>query len=49
MRADKECPFSGVTNSGRVWSKDAGSARPGVWYKHGPALYVIPWVYTFSV
>ena len=24
MRRDKECPFSGVTNYGRVWRKDAG-------------------------
>ena len=31
LRGDKECPFSGVTKSGRVWSKvpesDAGSVR----------------------
>ena len=32
MRGDKECPFSGVTKSGRVWRKvpesDARSVLP---------------------
>ena len=30
LRGDKECPFSGVTKSGRVWSK-ARKAMLGVW------------------
>ena len=34
LRGDKECPFSGVTKSGRVWRKvpesDARSVRPGL-------------------
>ena len=33
LRGDKECPFSGVTNSGRVWRKvpesDARSVGTG--------------------
>ena len=24
MRGDEKCPFSGVTNYGRVWRKDVG-------------------------
>ena len=34
LRGDKECPFSGVTKSGRVWRKvpesDARSVGPGM-------------------
>ena len=34
LRGDKECPFSGVTKSGRVWRKvpesDARSVRPAL-------------------
>ena len=34
LRGDKECPFSGVTKSGRVWRKvpesDARSVRPSL-------------------
>ena len=29
LRGDKECPFSGVTNGGRVWRKVPESERFG--------------------
>ena len=35
LRRDKECPFSGVTKSGKVWRKvpesDARSVVQGMW------------------
>ena len=30
LRGDKECPFSGVTKSGRVWRKEPGSDTQSV-------------------
>ena len=30
LRGDKECPFSGVNNSGRVWGKVPASDGVGV-------------------
>ena len=29
MRGGKECPFSGITSSGRVWWKDNGKRSLG--------------------
>ena len=38
LRGDKECPFNGVTNSGRVWRKvpesDARSQTPSTGLRH---------------
>ena len=31
LRGDKECPFSGVTKSGRVWRKVPESDARSVW------------------
>ena len=40
LRGDKECPFNGVTNSGRVWRKvpetDARSHTPSIAFRHLP-------------
>ena len=33
MRGDKECPFSGVTTSGRVWRKVPESGARSVDYR----------------
>ena len=42
LRGDKECPFSGVTKSGRVWRKvpesDARSVEVGVSVRAGTDL-----------
>ena len=42
LRRDKECPFSGVTRSGRVWRKvpesDARSVLSSLPLKRGPAF-----------
>ena len=38
MREDKECPFSGVTNDGRVWKEVPGKARLGVWTERSGGL-----------
>ena len=40
LRGDKECPFSGVTKSGRVWRKvpesGAWSVTPRIAFRHLP-------------
>ena len=38
MRGDKECPFSGVTKSGRVWRKVPESGSRSVMLLHAIAL-----------
>ena len=34
LRGDKECPFSGITNSGRVWRKVRESDAQSVTHTH---------------
>ena len=55
LRGDKECPFSGVTSSGRVWRKVPESDARSVVSSHIPALVVrhsfhqtLPWLQTPS-
>ena len=55
LRGDKECPFSGITKSGRVWRKvpesDARSAQPTVgrkWEVRGDDVYVSACVNLFA-
>ena len=38
LRGDKECPFSGVTKSGRVWRKVPESGAGSVTYTHTPSI-----------
>ena len=52
LRGDKECPFSGVTNSGRVWMRVAESNARSVASSQTPSsasgtsrgpIYTGPW------